>query len=103
MRPRGAPDFKRLTHHEVAISVGAFALPKGPGGEPRLMVERNIKKENGKWTASADPVILKDGRLVMEKQGSRVSFNRRYALMPRHEILESSTPFRIFAKNSPPL
>jgi hypothetical protein len=62
-----APDLKLLTHHEVDISVGAFALPKGPGGEPRLMVARNIKKENGNWTASAAPAILKDGRLVMEK------------------------------------
>lgn len=62
-----APDFKLISHHEVDISVGAFALPKGPSGEPRLMVARNIKKENGQWTASAAPAVLKDGRLVMEK------------------------------------
>ncbi len=62
-----APDFKLITHHEVDISVGAFALPKGPGGEPRLMVAKNIKKENGNWTASAAPAVLKEGRLVMEK------------------------------------
>ena len=62
-----APDLNLLTHHAVDISVGAFALPKGPGGEPRLMVARNIKKENGNWTASAAPAILRDGRLEMEK------------------------------------
>ena len=61
------PDFKLLTHHNVDISVGGFALPEGPGGEPRLMVARNIKKENGLWTASAAPAVLKDGRLVTEK------------------------------------
>lgn len=61
------PYLKLITHHEVDISVGAFALPKGPDGEPRLMVARNIKKKNGKCTASAAPAILKDGRLVMEK------------------------------------
>ncbi len=60
------PDFKWLAYHSVDISVGAFALPKGTAGEPRLMVARNIKKENGFWTASAAPAILKDGRLVME-------------------------------------
>lgn len=62
-----APDLKLITHHAVDISVGAFALPKGPGGEPRLMVARNIKKENGRWTASAAPAILRDGQLEMEK------------------------------------
>lgn len=62
-----APDLKLVSHHVVDISVGAFALPKGPSGEPRLMVARNIKKENGRWTASAAPAILKDGRLEMEK------------------------------------
>lgn len=60
-------DLNLLTHHAVDISVGAFALPKGPGGEPRLMVARNIKKENGRWTASAAPAILRDGKLVMEE------------------------------------
>lgn len=62
-----APGLNLLTHHAVDISVGAFALPKGPGGEPRLMVARNIKKENGRWTASAAPAILRDGQLEMEK------------------------------------
>lgn len=62
-----APDFKLLRHHDVDISVGAFALPKGPGGEPRLMVAKNIKKDNGRWTASATLAVLKDGRLVMGK------------------------------------
>ncbi len=62
-----APDFKLITHHEVDISVGAFALPKGTSGEPRLMVARNIKTENGNWTASAAPAVLKDGKLVMER------------------------------------
>lgn len=61
------PDLNLLTHHTVDISVGAFALPKGPGGEPRLMVAKNIKKENGRWTASAAPAILKEGKLVMEE------------------------------------
>jgi hypothetical protein len=31
------------------------------------MVARNIKKENGRWTASAAPAILKEGKLVMEE------------------------------------
>ncbi len=62
-----APDLKLLTHHTVDISVGAFALPRGPAGEPRLMVARNIKKDNGRWTASAAPAILRNGKLEMEK------------------------------------
>jgi hypothetical protein len=61
------PEFKLLAHHAVDISVGAFALPKGPGGEPRLMVARNLKKENGRWSASAAPAVLKNGRLELER------------------------------------
>jgi hypothetical protein len=61
------PNFQQITHHEVDISVGAFALPKAPDGSPRLMVARNLKKENGLWSATAAPAVLKDGRLVMEK------------------------------------
>jgi len=37
-------------------------------GETRLMVARNIKKDNGRWTASAAPAILKNGRLEWESK-----------------------------------
>ena len=51
---------------KVDTSVGAFGLPAGPNGEPRLMVARNVKKENGRWTASCSSAILKNGELVWE-------------------------------------
>ncbi len=31
------------------------------------MVARNIKKEHGRWTASAVPAVLHDGKLQWEK------------------------------------
>jgi hypothetical protein len=58
---------KIMSHHPIDVSVGAFELPRGKNGEIRLMVARNIKKEKGRWTASASPAILKDGRLEWEK------------------------------------
>jgi hypothetical protein len=61
-----APGLDLLKHHTVDISVGAFALPKSPDGEPRMMVARNIKKENGRWSASATPVVLRNGQLEKE-------------------------------------
>ncbi len=39
---------------------------QGENGETRLMVARNIKKDNGRWTASAASAILKNGRLEWE-------------------------------------
>ncbi|NLY02821.1 MAG: hypothetical protein GXY83_42755 [Rhodopirellula sp.] len=56
-----------IAYHAVDVSVGAFGLPKGKNGEIRLMVARNVKKDNGRWTASAAPAILRDGRLEWEK------------------------------------
>ncbi len=56
-----------VAYHTVDISVGAFGLPKGKNGETRLMVARNVKKDNGRWTASAAPAILKIGKLEWEK------------------------------------
>ena len=58
---------KIVAHHTVDVSVGSFGLPKGKNGEIRLMVARNVKKENGRWTASAAPASLKDGKLEWEK------------------------------------
>ena len=55
-----------VAYHTVDISVGAFGLPRGENGETRLMVARNIKKDNGRWTASAASAILKNGRLEWE-------------------------------------
>ena len=52
-----------IAYHAVDVSVGAFGLPKGKDGEIRLMVARNVKKDNGRWTASAAPAILRNGRL----------------------------------------
>ena len=58
---------KIIAHHAVDASVGVFGLPKGKNGEIRLMVARNVKKDNGRWTASASPAILRNGRLEREK------------------------------------
>ncbi|MDD4268409.1 MAG: hypothetical protein GXY25_10515 [Pirellulaceae bacterium] len=55
-----------VAYHTVDISVGAFGLPRGENGETRLMVARNIKKDNGRWTASAAPAILRNGGLEWE-------------------------------------
>lgn len=52
-----------IAYHAVDVSVGVFGLPKGRNGEIRLMVARNVKKDNGRWTASAAPAILRNGRL----------------------------------------
>ena len=60
-------EFKIIAYHAVDVSVGAFGLPKGKNGETRLMVARNVKKDNGRWTASAAPAVLRNGRLEMEK------------------------------------
>lgn len=57
---------KITAYHPVDISVGAFELPRGANGEIRLMVARNIKKDNGRWTASASPAIVRNGRLEWE-------------------------------------
>lgn len=56
-----------IAYHAVDVSVGVFGLPKGKSGEIRLMVARNVKKDNGRWTASAAPAILRNGRLEWEK------------------------------------
>lgn len=58
---------KLIAHHPVDVAVGVFGLPKSADGEPRLMVARNIKKDDGRWTASASPAVLKDGKLEWEK------------------------------------
>ena len=58
---------KIIAYHAVDVSVGAFGLPKGKNGEIRLMVARNVTKDNGRWTASAAPAILRNGRLEWEK------------------------------------
>lgn len=58
---------KIIAHHTVDVSVGVFGLPKGKNGETRLMVARNVKKDNGRWTASATPAILRNGKLEWEK------------------------------------
>jgi hypothetical protein len=58
---------KIIAYHAVDVSVGVFGLPKGKNGEIRLMVARNIKKDNGRWTASASPTILRNGKLEWEK------------------------------------
>ena len=60
--------FKVIAHDTIDVSVGAFGLPKGSSGETRLMVARNIKKDNGRWTASAAPAVLRNGRLEWEMQ-----------------------------------
>lgn len=60
------PELKLIAHYDLDVSVGAFALPPSPQG-PRLMVARNIKIENGRWTASAAPAVLREGRLEWEK------------------------------------
>jgi len=56
-----------IAHHAFDVSVGMFGMPKGRNGETRLMVARNVKKDNGRWTASAAPAILRNGRLEWEK------------------------------------
>jgi len=60
-------DLKVLRHHALDISVGAFELPRDEQGRLRLMVARNVKKPNGRWTASAAPAVLIDGVLTWEK------------------------------------
>jgi hypothetical protein len=58
---------KVIAYHTIDVSVGAFGLPKGKNGEIRLMVARNVKKDNGRWTASAAPAVMRNGRLEWEK------------------------------------
>ena len=58
---------KSIAYHAVDASVGVFGLPKGKNGEIRLMVARNVKKDNLRWTTSAAPAILRNGRLEWEK------------------------------------
>jgi hypothetical protein len=33
----------------------------------RIMVARNVKKENGRWTAFCAPAVVRNGQLEMEK------------------------------------
>lgn len=54
---------KILAYQPVDVSVGVFGLPNTDSGELRLMVARNIKKDDGRWTASASPFVLRDGKL----------------------------------------
>lgn len=56
-----------IAYQTIDVSLGVFGLPKGKNGEIRLMVARNIKKDNGRWTASATPAILRNGKLEWEK------------------------------------
>jgi hypothetical protein len=58
---------KVIAYHTIDVSVGAFSLPKGKNGEIRLMVARNVKKDNGRWTASAAPAVMRNGILEWEK------------------------------------
>lgn len=59
--------FNVIAYHRVDASVGVFGLPKAKNGETRLMVARNIKKDNERWTASAAPAVLRNGQLEWER------------------------------------
>lgn len=59
--------FNIIAYHTVDASVGVFGLPKSNSGETRLMVARNVKKDNGRWTAKAAPATLRSGKLEWEK------------------------------------
>lgn len=61
-------NFNIIGYHTVNISVGAYGLPLSNNGEIRLMVARNIKLGNDKWSADCVPAVLRNGKLEWEEK-----------------------------------